>query len=226
MNTFRNYKELEDNIVDWMDRQDIRDKVASFIRLVTVDVSRELRIPTMEYTVILPVYADGTAIIPGDMIEARNLNYVTINDKGVITSRTTLNRASLHEYNLSRESNTDVNDVPNSFATTHNKFKLFPLPSVGDKVVDGIPINDTIVGHLEVTYYVLPTTINDPDEGNWILEISPEIYFYGGLMHSYRYTRDYESAKYWEDSYRKSIRKLQDSVNISEWAGGPIVVRG
>ena len=224
MNTFKNYKELEDNIVDWMDRQDVRDKVSSFIRLVTVDVSRELRIPTMEHTIVLPVYADGTAFIPGDLIEAKTLNFVTLDSEDNIEERFTLNRSSLHEYNKSRESSDHT--TPNSFATNGGKFKVFPLPKVKDKIVDGQPVNDTVVGHLELSYYILPLTINDPDEHNWVLLISPDIYFYGGLMHSYRYIRDYDGAQFWEQKYISAINKLQGSVNIAAWAGGPIVVGG
>jgi len=193
MNTFRDYTELEDTIVDWMDRQDIRDKIPAFIRLVTVDSSRELRIPTMENTVILPMYADGTSIIPGDLIETISVNYLSIDTDGTVQERTTLNRASLHEYNNSREGE-GSEAVPDSFATSKNMFKVFPLPYSKDTVVNYRATNKTIIGHIEVTYYVLPTTINEPDEDNWILEISPEIYFYGGMMHSYRYVRDYESA--------------------------------
>lgn len=225
MNTFRDYKELEDNIVDWMDRQDIRDKVASFIRLVTIDVSRELRIPTMVHTTIVPVYADGTAEVPRDLIEARSLNYLIIDEDGNINSRQPLKRASLNEYYKSREEeNIGVN--PDSFASVGGEFKVFPLPKVQDKIVNNEPINETQIGHLEVSYYVLPVTINDPTEDNWILKISPEIYFYGGLMHSCRYTRDYDSATYWENKYKTSIVKFQQSVDVSEWAGGPIVVEG
>lgn len=224
MNTFADYKELEDNIVDWLDRQDIRDKVPAFIRLITVDAARELRIPTMEKTTVVELYADGSATIPSDLVEVRNVNYVKLTGQNNIASRIPLNRASQFEYQKSRETDNYKDTQPTSFSRIEGDFKIFPLPAVEDKVLNGSVYNPDVIGHVEIVYFALPNTINDPAEKNWILQVAPDIYFYGGLMHGYRYIRDYESSNYFEQKYNTAVKQLQGSVNIAEWAGGPIVV--
>lgn len=224
MNTFADYKDLKDNIVDWMDRQDIEYRVPTFLRLISVDVARELRIPPMEKTTIVPVYADGTAIVPEDLVEVRSVKYIQVNSKKEVTSRIALNRGSVSKFDKSRQSTETYDVKPDSFTIVENYFKIYPLPYVQDTVENYQSYNNAIVGHIEVSYYSIPHTINEDGEENWILEVAPDIYFYGGMMHANRFTRNFEEAAYWEQKYEKAIKELQGSVNISEWAGGPIVV--
>lgn len=224
MNTFNNYKELKDTVVDWVDRQDIGDKIPGFVRLVTVDVSRDIRIPTMVTSVVTDMYADGSVLIPPDLIEVKSLNVVELNEQNAVTAIHSLDRASIYEYERSRKNNHSIEGVPSKFASSRNKFYVFPLDYSSDTLVDNTIVNNKVVGKVEVTYYRLPVTINEDDEYNWILEISPEIYFYGCLMHAYRYVRDLDNAQFWEVQYNKAVKKLQGSVNIAEWAGGPITV--
>lgn len=223
MNTFNDYKELKDTVVDWVDRQDIEDKIPGFVRLITVDVSRDVRVPTMVTSVVVDMYADGSVEIPADMIELRSLNALELNADNDVTAIHSLNRASIYEYERSRkELNSDT--TPTKFATEKNKFYVFPLAYSANKLVGNELVSDTVIGKVEVSYYRLPTTINEDSEYNWILEISPEVYFYGCLMHAYRYVRDLENAQFWESQYIKAVKKLQGSVNLAEWAGGPITV--
>lgn len=226
MNTFRNYKELKDTVVDWVDRQDIEDKIPGFVRLITVDVSRDIRIPTMVNSVVADMYADGSVLIPQDLIELKNVNLIETNDKDDVTGVYPLDRASVHEYEKSRKENQNIDSTPTKFATSKNKLYVFPLAYSSDIIVGNTVVNNTVIGKVDITYYRLPVTINDDGEYNWILEISPEIYFYGCLMHAYRYIRDLDNAQFWESKYLKAVNKLQASVDVSEWAGGPIVVGG
>ena len=222
MNTFKNYGELEELVVDWMDRQDIVDKVPTFVRLTTSELSKELRLPTMENKVVLTVYADGSVLIPNNLLEIISIDWVTENS-GIIESRKPLNRGSVNKYSKSRE-NPTVGSIPDSFTRMENKIKVYPLPQSSDTVDDGASTNNTIAGYVELYYYTLPFTINEPTETNWILQVSPDIYFYGCLMHGYRYIRDMESAEYWQSKYNKAVKELQLSNDIADWAGGPIVV--
>lgn len=222
MNTFSNYSELEELVVDWLDRQDIKDKVNTFVRLITAELSKALRVPTMERKVLLDVYGDGSAKVPHNLIELIGVNWVAIKD-GEITSRKALNRGSINRYNKTRTGDFYIGD-PDSFTRIENSFKLYPLPPMADKFVDKQAYNDTVVGYAEIYYYALPYTINEPNERNWILDVSPDIYFYGCLMHANRYIRDMDAAEYWQSKYERSIKELQASADIAEWSGGPIVV--
>lgn len=222
MNTFKNYGELKELVVDWLDRQDIGDKVDVFVRLVTSELAKELRIPTMERKVLADVYGDGSFKVPYNMIELIGVSWVTIG-KSLITSRKALNRGSINSYNKTRTGEA-YSGEPDSFTRIEGTYKIYPLPPSPDKFVDNQAYNDNIAGFAEIYYYALPYTINEDKETNYILDISPDIYFYGCLMHGFRYIRDMESAQFWEQKYIKSVKELQGSANIAEWAGGPIVI--
>lgn len=224
MNTFKNYGELEELIVDWVDRQDIKDKISTFVRLITSEVSKDLRIPTMEEKVVLNVYGDGSVNIPNNLLELISLDWLTTEADKVI-ARTPLNRGSLNKFTKSKES-PSYGATPNSFTRILNSFRIYPLPASEETVKDNGVYNDTVIGNVEAYYYSVPFTINENGETNWILQVSPDIYFYGCLMHAYRYIRDIDAAEYWQSKYERSIKELQVSNDIADWAGGPIVVGG
>lgn len=224
MNTFSNYTDLKNNIVDWMDRQDIEARIPTILRLVSIDLARDLRIPPMENTVVIPVYADGTAVVPKELVEVKSVNFLFISPDLKVKQRLPIKRGSVTQYDKSRSNYKGTSISPDSFTIVENYFKIYPLPYVEDSIQDYTTYNNNIIGHIEVSYYAIPSTLNEDGESNWVLEIAPNIYFYGGMMHANRFTRNFEEANYWEQKYEKAIKELQGSVNISEWEGGPIVV--
>lgn len=219
-----NYKGLRETVVDWLDRQDIADKVDTFIKFTTIDVARELRLPTMERTSIIGVYGDGSAKVPYDLIEARNINWIEVNsDTMKVLSRIPLNRSSFTEYQKSRD-NKNLSNKPHSFTRLVRDFKVFPLSNTEDNIKNGVVYNEDLIGYIEVIYYALPSDLKNDTDYNWILQVAPDIYFYGTMYRAYQYVKNLEQAQYWEDKYIKSMKTIQQSSNVSEWAGGPIVV--
>lgn len=224
--SFEDYKSLEDVIVDWIDRQDIRPRVKEFIRFCTIDITRDLRIPTMEQIKLVPITADGNVRVPTNIVELISINWLdyTLDDEDEvqIIGRKPLNRSSLTNYQ--KNSNCIDASIPDSFARVQGNYKVFPLPPVKERVVGDAALNDEVIGLAEIYFYALPPSLQEDGDDNWILEIAPDLYFYGGMMHAYRYIRDLESAEYWQSKYKEALKEVQGWANLDKWSGGPIVV--
>lgn len=226
MKIFNSYKDIEDKIVDWLDREDVREHVHDFIRLCTLDITRTLRVPIMEKTLLVPVMSNGSAKVPSNLAELKGINWVEYSEgdnKSInILKRHPLNRSSIIEYN---KKSIDVNkNIPSSFARIQGNYKIFPLSKLSEEITSEGTTNLTIVGLVEVIYYSLPEGLQEDSSTNWIVDVSPDLYLFGGLMHSFRYVRDFDKASYWEDKYNKALSKVQLWADLDEWSGGPIVV--
>lgn len=223
MASFTDYKGLEDVIVDWIDRDDIRPRVKDFIRFCTIEAARNLRVPTMEQTQIVPVYANGSARVPLNSVELISINWLDYNisesQEFTVVGRTPLNRSSITNYQKNI-----IGDKPTSFSRVKGNYKIFPLAEATELTNSSGTYSNDIVGYVEIYYYALPPALQDDSSDNWILEIAPDIYFYGGMMHAYRFIRDFEAAQYWEQEFNKAIKELQGWANLDKWSGGPIVV--
>lgn len=228
---YNNYKELEDGVVDWLDREDIRPRVSTFIDLVTRQASRELRVPTMERTVIKEVYADGSISIPADLVELANIDWVTgetYNEQGVVTSisnRMPLKRGSIDLYKQSRGADVqNAESTPTHFAREASWFKAYPLPPATEFVIDGNTGNSEVIGHVEVHYFALPFYLELDTDTNWLLDVAPECYLYGALSHGFEYTRDYERAAFWNQRFNDAIVEIQAWSVRADANGGMIEV--
>lgn len=223
-NSFEDYKSLEAVIVDWIDRDDIQPRVKDFIKFCTIDITRDLRIPTMEQIELVEVTADGNARVPTNIVELISINWVEYsNDNGevLITGRTPLNRSSITNYQKNSNEN---HTSPHSFARIRSNYKVFPVPEAAERIVGTQSLNDEVIGLAEVYFYALPPSLQEDSDDNWILNIAPDLYFYGGMMHAYRYIRDLESAEYWQSKYKEALKEVQGWANLDKWSGGPIVV--
>lgn len=225
---YSNYQELENSVVDWMDRQDIRDKVPQFTRFVTTAVAKLLRVQIMERKMVVPVYQDGSAAIPFDLTETISVSWLSYDfDEGTqdvnITGRQPLNRGSVNRFEEARQE-AQYEVCPKEFTDIGRKFYIYPIVNSDDILTGDIAYNSKFAGYIEVTYYALPVELDAQNTSNWILEISPELYFYGCMMHANRFTRNFDAAEYWENKYNREIDTLQKWSDKAEEAGGPIVV--
>lgn len=229
---FDGYKELEDSVVKWMDREDIRDEVPQFTRFVTNHIARTLRVQIMERRVVLPVYGDGSVYIPSDLLESISVTWLSyeVDDTtqaiSHVTDRKPLERGTIYEFEEFRNKATPVDETPFAFTDITNKLYVYPVPRMVDEVENSVTINKEKVGYIELTYYALPNAISGDCDRNWILDVAPDAYFYGCMSKANQYVRDFEVAEYWENKFNKSVDIIQAWADQAEEAGGPIVIQG
>lgn len=222
------FKELEDAVVDWTDREDIRPRVKDFIRLVTTKAARQLRVPTMERTQIVNLYKDGSVQIPLDLVELISIDYLETQDKGDgsgdenVLRRHSLKKSSIYEFKNAVDSffNGGSQGLPQKFAREGSLYKIFPLTEYSEDIVGGFTGTYDIYGKVEIHYFALPVTLQFDDDTNWLLQIAPEVYLYGALAHAYEFVRDLETAAFWDARMENSISEIQAwSIRADEQGG-------
>ncbi|QEG09206.1 tail tubular protein A [Vibrio phage Phriendly] len=225
---YANFKELEDAVINWTDREDIRPYAKDFIRLVTMKAARQLRVPTMERTQVVNLYADGSAQVPTDLVELISMDFLVTKSKDdssgdeEILRRHSLKMSSIYEYkdSVDKYLESGIPSIPEKFAREGSMFKLFPMPSYSEDLVNGYTGSLDIVGVVEVHYYALPNTFNLDTDTNWLLQVAPEVYLYGALAHAYEFVRDYETAAFWNARMENSISEVQAwSIRADEMGG-------
>ncbi|ASR73868.1 particle protein [Vibrio phage vB_ValC_WD615] len=211
------FKELEDAVIDWIDREDIRPRAKDFIRLVTLKAARQLRVPTMERTQIVDLYEDGSVQIPTDLVELISIDYLVTEpkesnpDEEVVLRRHSLKKGSVYEFKdaVDKYFTSGIGGVPQKFAREGSLYKVFPLKAYSEDIVGGFTGTFDKYGKVEVHYFALPTTLQFDDDTNWLLQVAPEVYLYGALSHAYEFVRDYETAAFWNSRMETSIAEIQ-----------------
>lgn len=214
---YNTFKELEDAVIDWIDREDIRPRASDFIRLVTLKAARQLRVPTMERTLIVDLYKDGSVQIPTDLVELISIDYLVTEpkesnpDEEVVLRRHSLKKGSVYEFKNAVDAyfTSGTKGVPKKFAREGSLYKVFPLESYSEDIVGGFTGSFDKYGKVEVHYFALPTTLQFDDDTNWLLQVAPEVYLYGALSHAYEFVRDYETAAFWNSRMETSIAEIQ-----------------
>ena len=227
---YGSFKELEDAVIDWIDREDIRRRCPDFVRLVTMKAARQLRVPTMERTKLVDVYKDGSAQIPVDLVELISIDWVDTETDGSsteITRRKSLKRGSIYEFKDAVNNyykHGDQKKDPEEFAREGSLYKIYPLPEYEEEVVGEESGSTQLLGQVEIHYFALPATLVNDDDTNWLLQVAPEVYLYGALSHAYEFVRDLETAAFWNARMENSISEIQAWSLRADDAGGLIEV--
>lgn len=192
------YDQVKTTLKDWSERQDLSDTVLDqCIFFAENDVSSRIRVPAMENELLLPV-TDGTVTIPADFLELRKLQF---DDSTLVYLPwdqfiTVLQTQSSNTMYYSRQG-----------AKWH---------------LTGVPADATTV---TCYYYRLIPAISVDNPNNWLLQVSPQCYLYGGLKYVYEYFMQTERAAYWGQKLMDEINKLQAMAEMSEHRGSSLAVR-
>ena len=188
-----NYAELKTEVEEWLDRDDLTDKVDSFIRLAEARHTREVRIREMLVRVPLTVINRYTNL-PTGYLEAKTFRLLT-------DPLTVLKSLNLHEMNNRRSESTGKP----LFFTVHAQIEF---DRVSDAVYNG-----------EMIYYQQQTPLSTTNTTNSLLTKAPDIYLWSALSASAPFLMNDERINTWETLYRNAVESLgvQDSKPI-----GPI----
>lgn len=183
--------ELRQEIADWAERSDFSDaRLNSFITLTESYASRLLRVPAMEWRVLI-ASTEGRLIIPVDFIELRDISYIGESDS---QDRYSLENATFERVNKHRLMTCET--IPSMFTRQGNFWFLSAIPE--DEMV------------CEVRYYRFITALDEVEQpDNWLLQVAPEVYLFGGLYFTYMFLQDENKAMYWQKLFDESLTRLQ-----------------
>ncbi len=201
------YSEIVRQMKMWANRSDITDEqYGSFLFFAGSIANQLLRVPAMENTVILDVTTDGHIVIPFDFLELRSMTYEWNTPDSQPLSRLAWDQF-VNYFNAPDAADADTK----FFARQGAYWFLAPKPKAGTKVT--------------VHYYRTMPDINEVEQYNWLGDMSPMTYLYGGLHYLYLFVQDEERAEYWKKMFNEELSRIQMLCDNAEYKGASMAVR-
>lgn len=186
--TFDTYANLQSEIAGYMKRADLTDRITGFIALAETDIGRRLRVQQMDSLESLSVSSgDPTVSLPA---LCRDVFWVKLNGTNERNLRSMPGAAFWHKYVQ------ETSGVPLDYYHSGGTLELGPTP------------NDDYT--LTALCVLAPSPLSASNTTNTILTNHPDVYFYGSLMHGFRYVRNRERMEEATEAFIAAI----DSANM------------
>jgi hypothetical protein len=198
------YSELQTAISDFLNRDDLASVVPTFISLAEAGFNRDLRHWRSQRrvsTICDEQYED----LPNDFISAKFLAIDTAN------GTKTLELASQAEISRRNLQNMNATGEPVVYTINSGEIEFVPAPD------DAYP--------LTMVYYASLPPLSDTDTTNWVLELYPDLYLYGALLHSAPYLADDARVQVWASLYQSALDSVNRESNKAMYSGSPLVMR-
>jgi hypothetical protein len=180
-----NYANLKTEIADWLDRDDMTDRIDTLIDLAEVRHKREIRIRDM--------LCRDTIIVNQQYIDLPSTRFLEAKTFRLLTEPVTvLTGVNLDQMNRRRK---DTAQLP-TFFTVQEQIELDADP---DQSYTG-----------EIIYYDAVRGLSDSVTSNSILSEAPDCYLYAALAAAAPFLMHDERIQMWETLYRNA----RDEVNM------------
>jgi hypothetical protein len=194
------YAQLQQDIADFLNRQDLTASIPVFIRLTESRMNRNIRTRDMEYRVTAQIDRQFSTL-PTDFLEMRNIQ---VNTNPV----TALQYVTPQEADRIRSSN--LQGGQQFFSIVGNRLELIPVPV------------ETIV--VEMVYYSKIPSLSDVSPSNWLLERHYDLYLYGALVQAALYLKDDPTA--WATLFDSALAEIEVEDVRSQFHGTTPQMRG
>ena len=225
-----NYRDLQDAIADWLDREDLAARIPTFIYLAERKIFRRYRAPNNEKTATfnmlenpnpaitaeLAIDPEGRITVPSDYLEI-----LTIQANG-----RPLDRVSLTEIQFRQQTTAPINSqvtnaqsiqqIPSLFARERENFIIWPPPQ-----------GDTLV---ELIYYCdLSGTLVEDESDNDVLRTAPDLYLYGSLLQAEPFLKpegeELAMIQVWDRYFEEAFAEIEVQRDNAEFSGSVVSVR-
>ena len=196
------YAELQTAVANWLDRDDLTDRIPEFIALAEARMNRVLRIRLMEakYTAST-VAAQRNYALPASYIQMRNFQ---INTSPI----TPLQYVTPEIYDRLWGGSTD--GTPQFYTIVAGEVQLGPLPAS--------------VLTMEMLFYKKITALSGSNTTEAMLTDNPDIYLYGALMEAEPFIMNDERVGLWAQGLQQAISDLQEQDNKDRHSGSALRV--
>ena len=200
------YANLQDEIASYAQRSNSTAfvaKVPTFITLAEQDIFRKLRSYREESLEPLAFTAEtATVSLPAGCRDIKSVKLTGETEKEIKH----IPLAALTVQYADANSGT-----PQFFAIRGTDMVLFPTPSAD--------------GSLEVLCTIAPDALSSSNTANTILTNYPELYFYGSLVHAFRFIRNQERMVEAQQAYEMALREANKESRKLKSSGTPDGIR-
>jgi len=196
------YDELKTAVANWLDRDDLTDRIPEFIALAEARMNRVLRLRMMEskYTAST-VASQRNYALPTGYIQMRNFQ---INTSPV----TPLQYVSPEIYD--RLWGGSTGGTPQFYTIITNEIQLGPVPGS--------------VLTLEMLFYKKITALSGTNTTEQMLTDNPDIYLYGALLEAEPFIMNDERVGLWAKGFQQAVADLQEQDNKDRHSGSALRV--
>ena len=196
------YDELKTAVANWLDRNDLTDRIPEFIALAEARMNRVLRLRMMEskYTAST-VASQRNYALPTGYIQMRNFQ---INTSPV----TPLQYVSPEIYD--RLWGGSTGGTPQFYTIITNEIQLGPVPGS--------------VLTLEMLFYKKITALSGTNTTEQMLTDNPDIYLYGALLEAEPFIMNDERVVLWAKGFAQAVADLQEQDNKDRHSGSALRV--
>ena len=187
------FKGLCEAVADYLGREDLTERIPTFIRLAEQRMNRELRLRVMERRAETEVKAGQSAVPLPWRREAGNWDVFMEMRDLVWQSADGMSR-SLTYCPPDDYAETRAAGLPRQYTIIGRDLFLLPASEVD--------------GKLMLTYYAEIPPLGDSQPDNAVLLTAPDLYLYATLLESVAFTRGSVPAKEWAEFYAGAKNKL------------------
>ena len=197
-----NYSELNTAVANWLDRDDLTDRIPEFIALAEARFNRLLRIRAMETKQTASTVASQRNLaLPTNFIQMRNLQ---INTSPI----TSLEYVTPEMYDrLYGGSDTGT---PKAYTILADEIQLGPIPAS--------------VQTIEMLFYKKFDALTSSATTNWMITNAPDVYLYGCLLEAEPFIMNDPRVQLWATAFQQAIKDIQEQDNKDRHSGSALRV--
>ena len=203
------YGELKTAVANWLDRDDLTDRIPEFISLAEARFNRVLRLRSMEAkSTASTVGGQRNLALPGGYIQMRNFQ---VNSSPL----TTLSYVTPEIYD--RVWGGSTSGTPKFYTILANEVSFGPIPAS--------------VMTVEMLYYkkfdnlsVLAVAAGNDQVDNLLLTDSPDVYLYGSMLEAEPFIMNDERVPLWATALERAVNDMQEQDNKDRHSGSALRV--
>jgi len=197
-----NYTELKTAVANWLDRDDLTDRIPEFIALAEARFNRVLRLRSMETKqTASTVAAQRNYALPTNYIQMRNFQLNT-------SPLTTLSYVTPEIYD--RLWGGSTGGIPKFYTILADEISLGPIP--GSVIT------------MEMLFYKKFENLSGSVATNWLITNAPDIYLYGTMLEAEPFIMNDERVQLWASALERGVSDLQEQDNKDRHSGSALRV--
>ena len=203
-----NYTELKTAVANWLDRDDLTDRIPEFIALAEARFNRVLRLRSMEVKYTADTVAGQRNLaLPASYIQMRNFQVNT-------SPLTTLSYVTPEIYD--RVWGGSTSGTPKFYTILANEVSFGPIP--------GSVMEVEMLFYKKFDNLDSATTSGYPDSVNWLITNAPDIYLYGTMLEAEPFIMNDERVALWARALQQGVSDLQEQDNKDRHSGSALRV--
>ena len=197
-----NYSELNTAVANWLDRDDLTDRIPEFIALCEARFNRLLRIRAMEYKQTASTVAGQRNLaLPTGFIQMRNLQ---MNETPIVPMQYVTPEIYDRLYGST------LTGTPQMYTIIADEIQLGPIPGS--------------VLTIEMLFYKKFDALTSVASTNWMIINAPDVYLYGCLLEAEPFIMNDPRVQLWAAAFEQSITSMQEQDNKDRHSGSALRV--